>query len=167
MIPEGFRLLHTGRDRGDLILRLEDAAHPDETDWNRIRLSARDLITDPHELADWLREDRRSIDVTDATIGRALEVVRALAADLLKRGHCIGISRRGKTTRPPRARAWAPVRAERQGGTRPRPARIHRRGTPEPKTLHLATGHARVRRGPFGPAQARAGGRAWSAVLGG
>ncbi|MFI6910162.1 hypothetical protein ACIBKY_53555 [Nonomuraea sp. NPDC050394] len=96
LIPEGFRLLHTGRDRGDLILRLEDAAHPDETDWNRIRLSARDLITDPYELADWLREDRRSIDVTDATIGRALEVVRALAEDLLKLGHCIGISRRGK-----------------------------------------------------------------------
>jgi hypothetical protein len=32
LIPDGFRLLHTGRDRGDLILRLEDAAHPDETD---------------------------------------------------------------------------------------------------------------------------------------
>ncbi|MBB6546867.1 hypothetical protein [Nonomuraea rubra] len=96
LIPEGFRLLHTGRDRGDLILRLEDATHPDDTEWNRIRLSARDLITDPHELADWLREDRRSIDVTDAMFGRALEVVRALAEDLLKRGHCIGISRRGK-----------------------------------------------------------------------
>ncbi|MER6007434.1 hypothetical protein ABT120_53460 [Nonomuraea angiospora] len=96
LIPEGFRLLHTGRDRGDLILRLEDAAHPDDTDWNRIRLSARDLITDPHQLADWLREDRHSIDVTDATISRALEVVRALAEDLLKRGHSIGISRRGK-----------------------------------------------------------------------
>ncbi|GAA4049152.1 hypothetical protein GCM10022248_15140 [Nonomuraea soli] len=96
LIPEGFRLLHTGRDRGDLILRLEDAAQPDETDWNRIRLSARDLITEPDELADWLREDRRSIDVTDAMIGRALKVIRALADDLLKHGHSLGISRRGK-----------------------------------------------------------------------
>lgn len=96
LIPEGFRLLHTGRDRGDLILRLENEAHPDETDWNRIRLSARDLITDPHELANWLREDRRSIDVTDAMIGRALEAIRALAEGLLQRGHSVGISRRGK-----------------------------------------------------------------------
>ncbi|MFI6505685.1 hypothetical protein [Nonomuraea typhae] len=96
LIPEGFRLLHTGRDRGDLILRLEDAAHPDEADWNRIRLSARDLITDPHELAARLREDRHAIDVTDATIRRALDVVRALAEEMLKRGHSIGISRRGK-----------------------------------------------------------------------
>nr|WP_157554198.1 hypothetical protein [Herbidospora sakaeratensis] len=96
LIPEGFRLLHTGRDRGDLILRLEDEAHPDGTDWNRVRLSARDLITDPQELANWLREDRRSIDVTDAMIGRALEVVGALAEGLLPRGHSVGVSRRGK-----------------------------------------------------------------------
>jgi hypothetical protein len=78
-VPEGCHLLHTGRDEGDLVIRLESDAHRDETDWNRIRLSARDLITDPGALAARLQEDRHSVDVSDAVLDRALEVVRAAA----------------------------------------------------------------------------------------
>lgn len=44
IVPEGHHLLHTGRDKGDLIIRLESDDHRDEADWNRIRLSARDLV---------------------------------------------------------------------------------------------------------------------------
>jgi hypothetical protein len=47
VVPAGHRLLHTGRDRGDLIIRLEADARHDETDWNRIRLSVRDQVTKP------------------------------------------------------------------------------------------------------------------------
>jgi hypothetical protein len=41
LVPDGFRLRHTGRDRGDLIVRLSDDTAPDDTDWNRIRLNTR------------------------------------------------------------------------------------------------------------------------------
>jgi len=62
--------MQTGRDQGDLVIRLESEAAPDETDWNRIRLSARDLITDPGALAGRLREDRSSVDVSDLWVPR-------------------------------------------------------------------------------------------------
>ncbi len=39
LVPDGLHLRHTGRDRGDIVIRLyyEDS-RPDDTDWNRIRL---------------------------------------------------------------------------------------------------------------------------------
>jgi hypothetical protein len=95
-VPEGYHLLHTGRDEGDLVIRLESDAHRDETDWNRIRLSARDLITDPGSLAARLQEDRHSVDVSDAVLDRALEIARALAGEAGRHGCQLAVSRRGK-----------------------------------------------------------------------
>jgi hypothetical protein len=95
-VPEGFHVLHTGRDQGDLVIRLESDAAPDETDWNRIRLSARDLITDPGALSPRLREDRSSVDVSDGLLDRALAAVTALACEAGRRGFQLAVSRRGK-----------------------------------------------------------------------
>jgi hypothetical protein len=96
IVPAGYHLLHTGRDKGDLIIRLESDDHRDETDWNRIRLSARDLISAPEELAARLREDRASLDVSESVLPRALEVVRALAEEAGRHGYRLAVSRRGK-----------------------------------------------------------------------
>jgi hypothetical protein len=96
VVPAGFHLLHTGRDEGDVVIRLESDEHPDETDWNRIRLSVRDLITAPDALATLLQQDRHSIDVSDAVLERALQVVRLLAVEARRRGCQLGASRRGK-----------------------------------------------------------------------
>ncbi len=41
LVPAGFHLKHTGRNSGDLIVRLSDDSAPDETDWNRVRLNTR------------------------------------------------------------------------------------------------------------------------------
>jgi hypothetical protein len=95
-VPEGFHLLHTGRDMGDLVMRLERDDQRDQTDWNRIRLSARDLITDPDALAVRLREDRHSVDVSDQLLERALETVRLLVGEAGRRGCQVAVSRRGK-----------------------------------------------------------------------
>src|SRR6185369_17096659 len=47
LVPEGFHLLHAGRDHGDLVIRLSDDSAPDDTDWNRVRLTSRRVKTDP------------------------------------------------------------------------------------------------------------------------
>jgi len=39
LVPDGFHLRHTGRDRGDIVIRLYEDSRPDDTDWNRIRLN--------------------------------------------------------------------------------------------------------------------------------
>jgi hypothetical protein len=96
IVPAGYHLLHTGRDKGDLIIRLESDDHRDETDWNRIRLSARDLISVPEELAARLRDDRASLDVSEAVLPRALEVVQELAEEAGRHGYRLAVSRRGK-----------------------------------------------------------------------
>jgi hypothetical protein len=96
LVPEGFHLRHTGRDAGDLIIRLDSDEHPDETDWNRIRLSARDLITNPDELVARLRDDRASIDVSEPVLARALAFVRDLAEEADRRGYMLALSKRGK-----------------------------------------------------------------------
>ena len=96
VVPAGFHLLHTGRDEDDLVIRLESDEHRDETDWNRIRLSARDLITARDALAARLEQDRHSVDVSDAVLERALQVVRLLAAEARQGGCQLGVSRRGR-----------------------------------------------------------------------
>lgn len=96
IVPAGYHLLHTGRDKGDLIIRLESDDHRDETDWNRIRLPARDLISVPEELAARLRDDRASLDVSEPVLPRALAVVQALAAEAGRRGYRLAVSKRGK-----------------------------------------------------------------------
>jgi len=96
IVPDGFHLLHTGRDAGDLIIRLESDEHRDEADWNRIRLSARDLITDPDQLVARLQDDRASIDVSESVLPRALAFVRILAEEADRRKFRLAISRRGK-----------------------------------------------------------------------
>ena len=96
VVPDGFHLLHTGRDAGDLVIRLESDEHRNETEWNRIRLSARDLITDPDQLATRLQDDRASVDVSEPVLPRALTFIRTLAEEADRRGFKLAISRRGR-----------------------------------------------------------------------
>lgn len=44
LTPDGHQLLFTGRDSGDIIIRLGLSSDP-ETDWNRIRLNTRRITT--------------------------------------------------------------------------------------------------------------------------
>jgi len=99
LVPAGHHLLHTGRDTGDVIIRLERDAERDETDWNRIRLEARDIVTDPHLVTAGLTEDRYTVDVPEQLLPRALGLAEALSERLRRyRGYKLGFSRR---RRPP------------------------------------------------------------------
>lgn len=98
LVPSGHHLLHTGRDMGDLIIRLESDAERDETEWNRIRLAARDVITDPARVAEQVDGDQHSIDVPQALLPRAHRLMETLSAKIQQHGHKLGVSR---SHRPP------------------------------------------------------------------
>lgn len=104
LIPDGFHLRHTGRDRGDLIIRLSDDSQPDDEDWNRIRLNTRPprhtrlSSPDPALVVAALENDPAALDVTAASLGRALALIRLLADEARTRGHRFDVSR--KTIHP-------------------------------------------------------------------
>ncbi|CAI7978114.1 conserved hypothetical protein [Frankia sp. Hr75.2] len=104
LVPDGFHLRHTGRDRGDLIIRLSDDSQPDDEDWNRIRLNTRAprhtrlASPDPAQVVAALEQDPAALDVTAASLGRALALIRLLADEARTRGHRVDVNR--KTARP-------------------------------------------------------------------
>lgn len=97
LVPAGFHLRHTGRNAGDLIIQLVDDAHPDETDWNRVRLGARDKVTDAGALVEMLRENPEVLPVSEALMPRALELIRSLAEQARSRGHKLAMSKKRKS----------------------------------------------------------------------
>lgn len=97
LIPEGFLLQHTGRDQGDIIIRLADRADPDETTWNRIRLNARRVITDPQEISAALEHSTGWRNVTDAAVSDAIVLACCLIAEAHSAGHAIELNTRSRT----------------------------------------------------------------------
>jgi hypothetical protein len=96
LVPEGFHLLHTGRTSGDLVIRLSDDRNPDETGWNRIRLNARRVTTDPALVFDALEKDPEGLHVTADSRPRAIKLIRQLAEQVQQRGHKLGVSTKTK-----------------------------------------------------------------------
>ncbi|MCK9928831.1 hypothetical protein MXD62_16875 [Frankia sp. Mgl5] len=106
LVPDGFHLRHTGRDRGDLIIRLSDDSQPDDEDWNRIRLNTspprRTRLTspDPALVVVALENDPAALDVAAATLGRALALIRLLADEARTRGHRVDVNRKTPHPKP-------------------------------------------------------------------
>ncbi|QKW37058.1 cell envelope integrity protein TolA [Actinomadura sp. NAK00032] len=96
LVPEGFELLHTGRSSGDLIIRLSDGSPEAQTEWNRIRLGARDLVSDPAGLAGMLATNPEILQVSEGERQRALRIVQSLAGEAEQRGHRLALSRKRK-----------------------------------------------------------------------
>ncbi|MGI5206193.1 hypothetical protein ACQEU6_32055 [Spirillospora sp. CA-108201] len=96
LVPNGFELLHTGRSSGDLIVRLSDGSPEAQTEWNRIRLGARDLISSPAGLAGMIAANPEILQVSEGERPRALRIVQSLANEAEQRGHCLALSRKRK-----------------------------------------------------------------------
>ncbi|TDD87109.1 hypothetical protein [Actinomadura rubrisoli] len=96
LLPEGFELLHTGRSSGDLIVRLSDGSPEAQTEWNRIRLGARDLVTDPAGLAAMLETHPEILQVSEREWPRALQIVGSLAGEAEQHGLQLALSRKRK-----------------------------------------------------------------------
>ncbi|WP_433530595.1 hypothetical protein ACQPYA_00085 [Micromonospora sp. CA-263727] len=96
LVPAGSHLKHTGRAAGDLIIRLSNDNNPDETDWNRIRLNTRRVTTDPDLVFAALDKNPAGLEVTEASVPRALDLIRGLAAEARRRGHRVGVNTKTK-----------------------------------------------------------------------
>lgn len=96
LVPEGFLLRHTGRNGGDLIIQLVDAAKPDETEWNRIRLGVRDQVAATPELTRMLRAHPDVMAVSEAAMLRALGLVEGLSRAAGRRGYTLAMSKKRK-----------------------------------------------------------------------
>lgn len=97
LVPDGSELLHTGRDQGDLIIRLSQGSPDDVTDWNRIRLNVRRTITDPQALIAAITEKPHCLKVTDSSLPRAIKLTSALAKAAIAAGYSIGINTKPQT----------------------------------------------------------------------
>jgi hypothetical protein len=93
LVPGGHHLRHTGRDAGDIVIRLYTDAYPDETDWNRIRLNTRRVTTDPELAFSALEADPANLAVSPELLPRTLQLIRLLAGEADRRGHRLGVTR--------------------------------------------------------------------------
>jgi hypothetical protein len=96
LVPEGYVLRHTGRNGGDLVIRLLDAQKPDETDWNRVRLNLRKPTPAAADFGTMLDENPAAIEVSEAQRARARAFLLELAETAARKGHELKLARRGK-----------------------------------------------------------------------
>lgn len=96
LVPEGYVLRHTGRNGGDLVIRLLDAQKPDETDWNRVRLNLRKPTPAAADFGTMLDENPAAIEVSEAQRPRARAFLLELAEAAARKGHELKLARRGK-----------------------------------------------------------------------
>ncbi|WP_213457416.1 hypothetical protein [Rhizomonospora bruguierae] len=98
LVPSGHHLRHTGRDTGDIVIRLHTDADPDETGWNRIRLTRR-VTADPELAFSALEADPTNLAVSPDLLPRALRLIRLLACEADRRGHRLGVNTKAKHPR--------------------------------------------------------------------
>jgi hypothetical protein len=99
LVPAGHHLRHTGRDAGDIVLRLYTDADPDDTDWNRIRLNTRRVTTAPELTFSALEADPTNLAVSPDLLPRTLQLIRLLAGEAEQRGYRLGVNTKVKHPR--------------------------------------------------------------------
>jgi hypothetical protein len=87
LVPEGHQLRHTGRDRGDLVIRLFDPGHRQH--WDRFRVATRRHLTASEDIITALRQDSTCLAVSPPLLPRALHLVRRLTVAARTRGHTL------------------------------------------------------------------------------
>lgn len=86
LVPTGKRVTHTGRDRGDLVIRLIDIPEPVTPDL----LVAVPSSFDPgNPLVAWLIDHPEHLKVADTSRPRALAIIQGVAESLTEQGHVV------------------------------------------------------------------------------
>ncbi|MGC9667684.1 hypothetical protein ACNTMW_14150 [Planosporangium sp. 12N6] len=87
-VPDGWHLLHRGRNSGDLVIQLKPGQHP----WraNRPGVGSRilvpELLADPHPVVDALRNQPARLPASPQNRSRTLMLLEALAREAERRG---------------------------------------------------------------------------------
>lgn len=95
LLPEGSVLRHTGRDRGDVVVRLYSAANSSNSEWDSFRIATRHQRTAVDEIIAALQEDPSALSVSAPLLPRALELVRLLAITARARGRRLVLNTKG------------------------------------------------------------------------
>ena len=100
LVPDGYDLRHTGRNTGDLVVRLYSAAQPYDTDWNRLRLNQGDIRATPPAEYGALERDPTSLQVAPESIPRVLGLLHALDNAGAVRKCRVGVNLTTKNPKP-------------------------------------------------------------------
>lgn len=98
LVPAGQELRYTGRDTGDIIMKLVDGSSADETDWNRIRLTTRKVTMNIGALRTALVTSTILNQLSEDLRPRAIEYLVELAEHL--RVHDLRLSANVKLKTP-------------------------------------------------------------------
>lgn len=91
LVPDGYGLRHTGRDRGDLVIRLarlEDAPPRPQT---LPPIPVPETLEACHDAVAALRDSTGLLDVSAAARSRALLIAKAIAGECSRRGYRFGL----------------------------------------------------------------------------
>lgn len=127
LIPTGKRVTHTGRDKGDLVIRLVDLPEPVAPG---PEVPVPETADPEHSLVNWLARNPEHLNVAEPSRDRALRIIQGLAATLSARGHIVS------RPRPPAARE--PGRIESRFGRDS--VRAGQAPEPDPVTFELTVG---------------------------
>src|SRR4051812_39472853 len=80
LVPSGFHVHHTGRDRGDLVIELVAGEHPNTVYRERrpAALAADPAPTQIHPVAAELLDNWLGLGLSESSVGRARTIVHAL-----------------------------------------------------------------------------------------
>ncbi|WP_091063131.1 hypothetical protein [Micromonospora humi] len=95
LVPGGYELRHTGRDRGDIVVRLYNKANGARSGWDAFRIASRHQTTIDEEIIAALQKNPSALTVSTELLPRALELVRLLAAAARSRGHRLVVNTKG------------------------------------------------------------------------
>jgi hypothetical protein len=99
LLPEGSVLRHTGRDRGDIVIKLYDESDSVDSKWDSFRIATRHQHTAVDEIITALQKEPSALAVSAALLPRAFELVRLLAATARSRGHRLVLNTKGSRPR--------------------------------------------------------------------
>jgi len=100
LVPDGYDLRHTGRNTGDLVVRLYSAAQPYDTDWNRLRLNQSEIRATSLADCSALEQDPTNLQVAPESIPRVIGLLHALANAGADRKCRVGIDLTTKSPKP-------------------------------------------------------------------
>ena len=100
LVPDGHDLRHTGRNTGDLVVRLYSAAQPYDTDWNRLRLNQSDVRATPPADYGALEQNPANLRVAPESIPRVLGLLRAIDDAGADRKCRVGVNLTTKNPKP-------------------------------------------------------------------
>jgi hypothetical protein len=99
LVPDGWELLYTGRDTGDIVIALSDGSAKATSDWLRVRTTSRRVTTNVDSVRQAVENTPAVLKVSDDLRPRAIEVVKRLAHALRDHDLRLGVNTKLKTPR--------------------------------------------------------------------